>query len=491
MILILLKHQWKSFIRSRNSGRSIVLQIVMGFFILYFLSIAIFLGISLNGILKELFPKQDIVKIFCGFILYYFSFDIMLRFMLQDLPTLAVQPYLLQNIRKSALVGFLNVRSLFSFFNTLPLILFIPFSATVIVHQYGNLTAVAFISSIIALCIGNHFMVLFIKRKTIISSWWMVGFFIVIISFIACEHFKIFSIRNISAQLFIRIINQPIVVVLPILYLLFSFRINYAFLLKNLYFDEGNQSSKVSGTADYTWLQRFGIIGELVGVEMKMILRNKRPRSLLMLSGLILFYGFIFYKPEYFDKDALGFVLVGGIFVTGAFIINYGQFLLAWHSDNFDGLMTRNMDIKTFFKSRFMIMIIVSTISLLFSLFYGFINWKIIPIEIAAYFFNVGIQTVISAYFSTLNYKAIDLSRNASFNYQGLGATQWLFSLLILLIGAVIYFPFALLINTWAGIFAIGFFGLISLLLQDWWIDLIIKKFSRNKYKILSGFREK
>ena len=138
-----------------------------------------------------------------------------------------------------------------------------------------------------------------------------------------------------------------------------------------------------------------------------------------------------------------------------------------------------------------MIMIIVSTISLLFSLFYGFINWKIIPIEIAAYFFNVGIQTVISAYFSTLNYIAIDLSRNASFNYQGLGATQWLFSLLILLIGAVIYFPFALLINTWAGIFAIGFFGLISLLLQDWWIDLIIKKFSRNKYKILSGFREK
>lgn len=491
MILTLLTHQWKSFIRSRNSGRSIVLQIVLGFFILYFLAIAVFLGISLSSILKEAFPKQDIVKIFCGFILYYFSFDIILRFMLQDLPTLTVQAYLLQNIKKSSLVGFLNIRSLVSFFNALPLILFIPFSATEIAHQYSSVIAAAFIVSIIAICIGNHFLILFVKRKTIISSWWMVGFLMVVIAFIACEKFEIFSIRNISSQIFMALLHQPLLTVAAIIYAIFSFVNNYYFLRKNLYLEEGNESSQSAGAANYTWLQRFGIIGELIGVELKMILRNKRPRSLLLLSTAILLYGFIFYKPEYLDNNRWGFILFAGIFITGAFIINYGHFLLAWQSNNFEGLMVSNIDIKTYFKSRFLIMIVVSTISLLLSFFYGFINLKIIPIEIAAYFYNVGIQTVILGFFSTLNHKGLDLSKSASFNYQGVGAIQWLFSLLIMVIGAVIYFPFALLMNAWAGIIAMGIFGLISLLLQDWWIDLIVKQFIKNKYKILAGFREK
>jgi hypothetical protein len=122
---------------------------------------------------------------------------------------------------------------------------------------------------------------------------------------------------------------------------------------------------------------------------------------------------------------------------------------------------------------------------------YGFINWKIIPIQIAAYFFNVGINIVITAYFATRSYKGLDLSKGATFNYQGIGAVQWLYSLFILIAGAAIYLPFALLINSWAGIIAIGTLGLISFLLRDWWIDILTKQFIQRKYQILQGFREK
>jgi len=55
----------------------------------------------------------------------------------------------------------------------------------------------------------------------------------------------------------------------------------------------------------------------------------------------------------------------------------------------------------------------------------------------------------------------------------------------------VIYAPFAFFINAWSGIIAIGLLGLISFLLQDWWIDILTKEFFKRKYKILSGFREK
>lgn len=491
MVLTLLSHQWKSFIRSRNAGRNIAIQILMGFILLYFLAVAIFLGISIGEMLKKSFPGQDAVKLFCGYILYYFLFDIILRFMLQDLPTLAIKPYLIQDIKKDTLVGFLNIRSLFSFFNLLPLLLIVPFTLTVIANLYGLTIAVIFIMNIILLCIGNHFLVLFIKRKTIISNWWLVAFLIVVLLFVAADHFTILPIRATSTRLFTILLQLPLLVIVPLLWAIGLFYNNYSFLKNNLYLEEGTKSSGINAVSNYNWMQNFGIIGELMTIDLKMILRNKRPRSALMMSVLFLLYGFLFYRAQYIDKNQFGMVLFGAVSVTGMAMGMYGQFLLAWQSSHFDEIMTANIGIRVYIKSKFILMIAMSIISLLLSLFYGFISWKIIPIEIAACLFNIGIFTALVGLLASRNYKGLDISESASFNYQGTGVTQWLFSFIIMITGVVIYLPFALIFNSWAGIIAIGISGLISLLLQDWWIEIIVQQIEKNKYKIMSGFREK
>jgi len=132
VIYTLLQHQWKSFWRSRSAGRNVAMQIFIGFIVLYLAAIAIFIGFSLNKILSETSHGKDVIHIFLRFILYYYSFDIIMRFILQDLPTLAVQPYLIQNIKRNKLVQFLNIRSLFSIFTLLPLFLFLLFITTII-----------------------------------------------------------------------------------------------------------------------------------------------------------------------------------------------------------------------------------------------------------------------------------------------------------------------------------------------------------------------
>jgi hypothetical protein len=172
-------------------------------------------------------------------------------------------------------------------------------------------------------------------------------------------------------------------------------------------------------------------------------------------------------------------------------MINYGQFLFAWQSSHFDGLMASNMNIKTYIKSKLFLLTSFSTIAFLLSLLYGFLSWKLIPILCAAWLFNIGIHSVLTCFIGTRNYKGLDLSRGGAFNYQGTGAAQWLYSLIILLVGAAIYLPFALLINSWSGIAAIGILGLISFLMQDWWLDKMTVQFQKHKYKMLEGFREK
>ena len=138
-----------------------------------------------------------------------------------------------------------------------------------------------------------------------------------------------------------------------------------------------------------------------------------------------------------------------------------------------------------------MLLTAFSSISLLLSLFYGFMSWKIVPVLFAAWLFNIGIHCILTAFIGTRNYKAMDLSKGSSFNFQATGTAQWLYSLIILVIGTLLYLPFAILINSWAGIAAIGILGLISLMMREWWINQIVIQFQKQKYKMLEGFREK
>ena len=184
-------------------------------------------------------------------------------------------------------------------------------------------------------------------------------------------------------------------------------------------------------------------------------------------------------------------LLFGAIFITGLSISNYGQFLFAWQSSHFDGLMAGNLNIKAYIKSKFLLFTSVCTVVLLITSFYGLIDWRILLIQLAAYFYNVGIHTVLAIYQATYSYKGIDISKKSAFNFQGIGAAQWIYSFIVFLIPVLIYLPFSLFLNPWAGIVALGIIGLVSLLLQDWWVDLLSKEFMKRKYRILEGFREK
>lgn len=294
-----------------------------------------------------------------------------------------------------------------------------------------------------------------------------------------------------SAVIFKQLLQTPLLCFAAIALAIISYYNNTRFLQDNLYLDDLVKSPGQKASAEFNWLQRFGNIGDLIAIELKLILRNKRPRSLLLLSCIFLFYGFIFYRPGAFENNDFGFLLLGGIFVTGMFMANYGQFLFAWQSSQFDGLMATNVNLKAYLKSKFILLIGFCTVALLLSLLYGFINWKIIPLQIAAYFFNIGIHSVVAVYIGTHNYKGLDLSKGATFNYQGMGAAQWLYALIIMLVGFLVYFPFAFLISSWAGVVSVGLLGLINLLLQEWWIDKLSIQFQKRKHKILEGFREK
>lgn len=485
-----LSHQWLSFWRSRNANKSLVLQIILGiFYLLIFLEVA-GLGIFLPFILKESFPEKPPIPLFTSYLIYYYLVGLLLRFQMQDLPSLSIQPYLAKNITRGTMLRFLNVRSLIHIINFLPLFVFIPFAVIDILPVYGKVATACFLIAMFALVINNHFLNMFIKRKTVNNLWWLLGMLVFIACLKGADYFKILSLEKASSLIFTVFLDYPILCLLPIALAIGTFLINNNYLRNHLYIEELVSERKLTSGKTYSFLDRFGDIGDMMALDLKLIFRNKRPKSLVILSGVFLFYGFIFY-PKYIATDSYSALFLFALLITGLFISNYGQFLFSWQSSHFDGMMTYNTNMKKYIKAKFSLLITVCTLQLLIASFYGFMSWRIIPIQLAAYLYSVGVNTFITIYAATYNYKSLDLGKSASMNFQGIGAIQWLQSLAISFGPAIIFFLLNKFFGFWSAIISISSLGIVGLIFQEQLINWLTQQFYLRKHKILEGFREK
>lgn len=317
MLSTFLSHQRKSFWRSRNRGSSIAGQVVLGFFMLYFFAVAVGIGFGMSIFLPKIFPDQNILTSFNGIILYYFAFDFIMRMQFQELPTLSIIPYLHLKIQKSKIIKFLNVKALFSAFNLWPFFIFLPFCFVRIWGEHGALVTIMYIVSIFSIMIFNNYMVLYIKRKSITNTLYTFLGLVVIAAFAALEYYKVISIMAGSDVVFRAIAAHPLYGFAFTIAAVAIFYLNSNFLRKNLYVEELSAKQEKKGSTDYAFLNRFGKVGELAALELKLILRHKRPRSSVILGFFFLFYGFIFYKEKAIDRDAFGQMMFGAIFMTG------------------------------------------------------------------------------------------------------------------------------------------------------------------------------
>lgn len=490
MVLTFLDHQWKSFWRSRNKAGNIVARIVLGLFILYFILLALGAGFFMETLIKKIFPGENVVTVYNGIILYYFLADLLMRIQLQELPTLSIVPYLHLNIAKRKIVNFLNIKALFSAFNFIPLILLLPFCFTRIASTYGGWVSVMYAVSIISLVVFNNYFVLYLKRKSISNILYVAVGIGVVGIFGALEYFKIISISAGANWVFKQVALYPLIAFGFTVLAIAIYFVNSIYLRNNLYTEELSTRSEEKASTDYAFLNRFGKVGELAALELKLILRHKRSRSALYMGFLFLLYGFFFYKPSLLDKDEFGAMLFAAIFITGISIIMYGQFMFAWQSAHFDGLLANKIDMKNFIKAKFLLFTISCTIITLLSTFYGFMSWKLLLLHLAAYLYNIGFGTVIVLWFATKNYKRLDLTKGASFNWQGTGAVQWIMGFPLLLFPFIIYLPFGMTDQPFLGLLALALFGLITLLMRNFWVKHLTKILLKKRYKIAEGFRE-
>ncbi len=116
----------------------------------------IVLSLFADKILTELYKNKNVIESFTSLLVYYFLFDLVLRFFFQQLPTLSIQPYLTLPIKKSKLLHYILIKSVTSFFNYCAILLFLPFFIKNVASTQTALFSLIWLSTVILLVAGKY-----------------------------------------------------------------------------------------------------------------------------------------------------------------------------------------------------------------------------------------------------------------------------------------------------------------------------------------------
>ncbi|MCE7994948.1 MAG: hypothetical protein HEP71_23425 [Roseivirga sp.] len=494
MIKDFLSHGFLQVRRSPVWAKSLITNLMLGLFglmmVIYMLLLGVFLHKVADGLEGEFFPGSGRIEIITRFLVYYFGFEFIIRFFLQNTPVLFIQPYLHLPLKKGKIIHFMLRKSMVSVFNLLSLLLLIPFGLIVVYPEMGIGAFFGWTAAVFGLSLFNHFLGIYFKKKLNDQPNLMLILISVMLGVTIVEYFNIFEFSAVSVWIFAQFLEVPALSLIPVVLAIGFYQLNFLYLKNNTYPDEisSRKASRSKFSGDFAFLRRFGKIGEMVALELKMILRHKRPRMTLVFSGILLLYGLFFYTQDDFTEMSFIFIFAG-IFVTGAFFINHGQFLLSWQSGDFDFLLTRNVSFRQYLESKYWLFVAVSCIAFVLSIGYVYFGWKIVAINFAACLFNIGINIPIVMRLSMFNPKKIDLNRGAAFNYEGMGAAQWLIGIPVLLLPYVLYLPFTLAGYENYGIMAVGVGGIIGFAFHKYVLGLLTEAFIKRRHKIAAGFR--
>lgn len=490
MVSLLLTHAWKKFSRSVSLTRDVATMIFLGFFALMIMGYTLALGFSLELIITQGLDQSDSIGFLNGLLLYYFVFEFLMRYFLQNLPVLEIQPYLHLPLKKSRIIHYMLLKSLGHMMNIMVFLLFAPFAFRVIDYNYGSLVAWNWVFFVWLLSMSLHYLIILFKKR-LDNSFWGVLILVLLFSGLgAADYFGWFKLSQISSRLFGFPLQYYFVVLIPALALLFLYSVNFRYFLQSVYPDELTDRGKdVTQARDWAFLRNFGEIGEMINVEIKLILRNKRPRTILFLSAFFLLYGLIFYPEQRYTEEMPGFLLFVGIFITGIFMINYGQMLFSWQGGHYDFTLTRPVSLRQYVESKYWLLSTVTIVCFLLSIPYVYFGWKILFVHLSMTLFNLGVNVFVIINIAMWQPKRIDLRKGGAFNYEGVGAAQWIMGIPILAGPYLFYLPFSFSGYPDLGILAVGVIGLVGLALRRSLLNLTVNRLKDKKYIMAAGFR--
>jgi len=491
LVLNLITQQWKKNIRGEGFYKSLVVDALLVLLAICIAVVFLFVGYSLEDLLTKLSAQYTPMQQFNGAMIYSVFFGITFRFFMQHLSTINLTPYLILPIKRSFVIHFILIKPVFNPLNYFLFFLVMPFTYNYVLPTFGMAVSVRFVLSLVFLTWFNSFFTSFLKRI------FTVGFFSILIlsaflvSIIYLEYIHYYSFFHLSVKLFSFLIFKPFALLLQFGLVCIAFGLNKLFFARN-YYPERFKERKVDNRmlfADLGFLNRFGVVGAIMSVNIRMLFRHKRTLSVMYISAFFLLYGIAFYSNDLF-KDSVGLLYLVAMCNTGMLMFMFGQWFLSWDGSHFDNLMTQNISIRSYINANYMLIFLFNIVCFVITSPYFFFGIKIFYLHMSAFVFNIGVNAYLILYISTFKTRPIKLLNTSASNYQGSSYKHLKIILPILLLPVGIVYLISTFANMWISLWVLTFIGLVGIMLREQIITLCVNQFNKRKFVIASGFRE-
>ncbi|RIV72537.1 DUF5687 family protein [Flagellimonas aequoris] len=481
--------QWKSFFRSASFKTEIWFKILMALGALYFTLIFLSMGVGAFYLIEKS-GLGDPLRVVNRFMVYYLAFDLVFRYMLQKMPVTNIKPMLYLPIKKSQVVNFSLGKTVISFFNIAHAFFFIPFSVILLVEGYPPLQVIGWHLGIMALIYCNNFINIMVNNKDLV-------FYVLAALFIlagASQYYAWFDITLYTHPIFDYLYDLPWTAIVPWMLVVALYFSAFAYFKKHMFLDGGLAKKQTEArTENLDWLNRFGNLGTFLKNDIKLIKRNKRSRTAVIMGFFFIFYGLLFFTRSIEVYDNPYWKIFAGIFVTGGFLFSFGQYVPSWDSSYYPLMMSQNIKYREYLTSKWYLVIIATIISTILASFYVYFGWEAYAAVLVGAIYNVGINSYLVLWGGAYVKTPIELTSNkkAFGDKQAFNAKTLLLTLPKILLPIVIFAIGQLLIGPVAGYLFVAAFGLLGFVFKERVFKMIEGIYKKEKYKTLLAYKQK
>jgi len=410
--------------------------------------------------------------------------------MFQKMPIMNIKPLLYMPFKKSSVVKYSLGKTVLSFFNWMHAFFFVPFSIVLLIEGYDPISVIGWHIGLMALFYCNNFINIMMNNQDKIFYP-----MVVILSVLGlCQYNGWFDVTIYTAPIFDLFFDTPWSATLPILALIGLIYASFNYFKKHMYLDGGLATKHTEAkTEDYTWLNRFGNLGTFLKNDIKLIRRNKRSKTTVLLSVLFLFYGFIFFTNSIEVYEGPVWRIFAGIFVSGGFLFSFGQFVPSWDSSYYPLMMSQNIKYSEYLTSKWYLIIIATAISTVIASFYLYFGWEVYLAIVVGAIYNMGVNSYLVLWGGAYIKTPIDLTSNkkAFGDKQAFNIKTLIITIPKLVLPLAVYAAGHYLINPTAGYIAVALSGVVGYLFKDAVFRKIEAIYKREKYKTLLAYKQK
>jgi hypothetical protein len=423
------------------------------------------------------------------YLIYYLVGDLVIRYFFQKMPVTNIKPLLNLPIKRDTIVHFSLGKTSISFFNILHAFFFIPFTIVLLMNGYG-FQVILWHLGIMALIYANNFINVLLNNKDSVFY----SLLAIVVSLGLAQYYQIFDVTNYTQPFFQGMYSANFLFLIPILLAIVTYYFSFDYFKKNLNLDNGlAKKSDEAKTENFTWLNQFGTLGTFLKNDIKLLKRNKRSRTTVIMSFLFIFYGLLFFTNSIEAYQNPAMQVFAGIFVSGGFLFTFGQFVPSWDSAYYQLMMSQNIQYREYISSKWWLMVIGTLISTIIASFYLYFGWQTYMLIVVGAIYNIGVNSHLVMLGGAFVKTPIDLTMaNKAFgDKQAFNIKTMLISIPKLAVPMILYALGYSLFSPNIGFLFVALAGVLGFAFRNKVFAMIEKIYKTEKYATIAAYKQK